>query len=172
MYYLLSLKHTEEDDDYMTFWKPNNGGYALTKKNFGIYEEIEKGYHDSDSTKPIPIELVNDLAKSILHENKECFVIRNTFSNHRRLGVNFIRGRLLKEDEWDEKEEKLEALKNRIEAHVKKGLQVFFSTEYGDIKIEEVQRIYHEFFVFDKSGNRFVMKEEKFLYGPFDFKIK
>lgn len=56
-YYILSLGHTYRNDPYMTLWRPDNAGYCYAKENAGIYEEPEKGYHDSADNMPISTDI-------------------------------------------------------------------------------------------------------------------
>lgn len=56
MYYIISLKHTNREDKYITLWRPNNSGYCYVKEDAGIYNEIEEGYHNCEGDS-LPIEL-------------------------------------------------------------------------------------------------------------------
>lgn len=53
MYYIISLLHTNKHDKYITLWRPNNAGYCQTRESAGLYDTIEKGYHDSEPNMPI-----------------------------------------------------------------------------------------------------------------------
>lgn len=47
-YYVVSLKHTNKKDKYMTLWRPNNAGYCWPLELAGVYNGYEPGYHHHD----------------------------------------------------------------------------------------------------------------------------
>lgn len=56
MYYIVSLKHTGKNDEFLTLWRPDNAGYTQHKETAGVYENPEKGYHDSESNVPVHVD--------------------------------------------------------------------------------------------------------------------
>jgi hypothetical protein len=48
-YYIVSLKHTSKGDTALTFFGPNNCGYAWHRKNVGVYGEEVHKYTDVDA---------------------------------------------------------------------------------------------------------------------------
>lgn len=54
-YYIISLKHTSKQEKWITLWRPNNAGYCYAKKDAGIYQEIEDGYHNHEGDS-LPVE--------------------------------------------------------------------------------------------------------------------
>lgn len=53
-YYVISLKHTNNKDKYITLWRPDNKGYCWPAQWAGVYTEYIRGYHHSDENKAIP----------------------------------------------------------------------------------------------------------------------
>ncbi len=47
-YYIISGKHTNPNDEFITLWRPDDAGYCYAKEHAGIYDGYEKGYHDTD----------------------------------------------------------------------------------------------------------------------------
>lgn len=64
-YVLFSFKHTVKNDDYLFFWRANNAGYTEQVNTVGIYEIIEDGYHNSETTKPIEMSVFQSLQTEI-----------------------------------------------------------------------------------------------------------
>lgn len=64
-YYLVSVKHTRDEDPYITFWRPANQGYCWSLGEAGKYdyETIIKDldYYCSDNTFPVPCSRADDL---------------------------------------------------------------------------------------------------------------
>lgn len=77
MYYLISLCHTQKNEEYITLWRPNNSGYCFSKEMAGIYPKTLKGYHDSETTMPITIEVAEKLFVTAEHEGKKANMIPN-----------------------------------------------------------------------------------------------
>lgn len=46
MYYIISLKHTNRIDKYITLWKSDNCGYCYSKELAGLYDNVEDNYHN------------------------------------------------------------------------------------------------------------------------------
>ncbi len=57
-YYIISLQHTHKTDEWLTFWRPENAGYAYAKEYAGVYPEFKEGYHDGPGNMPIKSELI------------------------------------------------------------------------------------------------------------------
>ena len=64
-YVLFSFKHTRKNDEYLCFWRANNAGYTECFDFVGIYEVIEDGYHNSETTKPIEMSVFQSLQTEI-----------------------------------------------------------------------------------------------------------
>lgn len=60
---IASLKHTHQDHEHITFWRPNERGYTPVLSSAGQYEP-EKSLHlnNGDSTIAVPVEAVFALA--------------------------------------------------------------------------------------------------------------
>ena len=83
-YVLFSLKHTRAKDEYLCFWRANNAGYTECVDVVGIYETIEKGYHDSDTTKPIEMNVFQSLETEI---SDGCIKVLNNEKNLQIIGI-------------------------------------------------------------------------------------
>lgn len=61
MYYIISLKHTNKSDEYMTLWRSNDCGYCYEQSIAGLYADTEvyDGYHDGDNNLPVEVETLN-----------------------------------------------------------------------------------------------------------------
>lgn len=70
MKYLVSLKHTRKNDPFITLWGPNSAGYVWSTKRAGQYDELKKGYHDSDDTLPIDTEIIDRMASMVTYEGE------------------------------------------------------------------------------------------------------
>lgn len=55
-FYIISLRHTNKKDSYMTLWRPEDKGYCYAKEHAGIYDVPKKGYHDNEDNMPISID--------------------------------------------------------------------------------------------------------------------
>ena len=84
-YYLASIKRTSKKDKFITFWCDNDCGYTYIFELFGDYSAIEPGYHDSEDTKPIPVEVVMNI--KTFNSTEHCFVVLNTEANRKILGI-------------------------------------------------------------------------------------
>jgi len=47
-YYIISLKHTQKENKWITLWRPDNRGYCYSQEDAGVYEEIKEGYHNME----------------------------------------------------------------------------------------------------------------------------
>lgn len=54
-YFIVSLKHTNKKDKYVTLWRPDNAGYAWPLELAGKYKGYEEGYHHDDENIPVPV---------------------------------------------------------------------------------------------------------------------
>lgn len=66
LYYIASLKHTRRENDYITFWRPDNAGYAWPLSWAGKYtaEQVlaEQDYYNNGTCKiAVPCDLVDAL---------------------------------------------------------------------------------------------------------------
>lgn len=55
---ILSLKHTNKKDKYITLWRPDNKGYCWMIDAAGRYKGYQKGYHDSPENIPVPLSMI------------------------------------------------------------------------------------------------------------------
>lgn len=83
------MKHTHPNDDYITFWRPNNHGYCYAIPLAGKYENtaIKPGYHDNESTIPVSEELVANLANYAYDGDSEVLVLLNHAVVLKQLGL-------------------------------------------------------------------------------------
>lgn len=66
LFYVISVKHTMRRDPFITFWRPENCGYAYPLSWAGKYPEdqISLNYHNSgDDTIAVPVDVVDALAE-------------------------------------------------------------------------------------------------------------
>ncbi|MCE7039171.1 hypothetical protein [Dyadobacter sp. CY312] len=96
-YRIVSMKHTLKNDRFITLWGPNDAGYHWSKEMSGIYEGYVPGYHESERNMPITEEFANILFKPVNYEGKEKHMILNTISNTNKLGLKWVKGKLVKE---------------------------------------------------------------------------
>jgi hypothetical protein len=66
LYYVVSVKHTQREQPYITVWRPENAGYAWPLSWAGRYPQSEIAasldyYHGGDSV-AIPCRLLDDMA--------------------------------------------------------------------------------------------------------------
>jgi len=54
MYYILSLKHSNAKDKFLTLWRDRNSGYCYSIDQAGVYPEYKEGYHTPPDSLPIP----------------------------------------------------------------------------------------------------------------------
>lgn len=89
---LVSLKHTDPTDDFITFWGPDNAGYAMNENRIGVYEQIQLGYHDSDETLPFPHEKLQMLFIEVTVEGKQQKRVPNCKAIWKHLGIKPYKG--------------------------------------------------------------------------------
>lgn len=90
-YYLISLKHTAKNDDFITFWRPNDRGYTYYQEAAGKYTEIEEGYHQSENTIPIEVSKIEHLFVDSPSNYDKGRVLPNTKENRKVLGISLKR---------------------------------------------------------------------------------
>jgi len=90
-YYIISLKHTEKRDEYITLWRPNNAGYCYSKESAGTYEIPEKGYHDSDDNMPLSEEKADKLFIIANYDGTEKHMIPNCSAVWKQLGIKITK---------------------------------------------------------------------------------
>ncbi|MCT3662555.1 hypothetical protein HZR00_08530 [Elizabethkingia anophelis] len=96
MNYIISLTHTRRHEEYITLWRPNNAGYCYSKENAGVYENPERGYHDSDDNMPILTEDAEKLFKKLPYDGVEKYLIPNNKETWSLLGVKMTKNGLIK----------------------------------------------------------------------------
>lgn len=47
MYYIISMKHTQKCNKFITLWGSDNRGYYTSTEGAGLYENPIEGYHNS-----------------------------------------------------------------------------------------------------------------------------
>lgn len=92
-FYVISLKHSHKRDRYITFWRPENKGYAWPLSWAGRYtrEQIEQSteyYNNGSDTIAVPCDFIETLAvapfpKTI--DNDAGPVVLNTVDHWRAL---------------------------------------------------------------------------------------
>jgi hypothetical protein len=53
-YFIVSLKHSDRKDKYMTLWRPDNKGYCWPLELSGRYKGYQRGYHNDGVNIPVP----------------------------------------------------------------------------------------------------------------------
>lgn len=53
-YLIVSLKHTNRKDKYITLWRPDNKGYCWPVELAGLYKGYQHDYHNTEGNIPIP----------------------------------------------------------------------------------------------------------------------
>lgn len=94
--YILSLKHTHKTDSFFTLWRPNNAGYCVSLEAAGLYTEIKNGYHDSDCSMPIDIEVAKRMASTILYDGELKDMIPQNIYSLAELGIKRTRKGLIR----------------------------------------------------------------------------
>lgn len=86
-YYIISLKHTREDEQYLTLWRPDNGGYCYFREYAGVYDGYEKGYHDSDNNIPVLEKVLDEMFVEVEYRGEKVNAVLNTPENRKILGI-------------------------------------------------------------------------------------
>jgi len=73
-YYIVSLKHTNRKDKYITLWRPKNAGYCWPLELAGVYDGYQHGYHNSGPTENVPVPAAEIPAKLLIKDGlgREC----------------------------------------------------------------------------------------------------
>ena len=93
-YFLVSMKHTHRGDKFISFWKPNDCGYTIFREDFGEYETLKEGYHNSEHTLPVEAGKIKPLLEMWLEGPEWKMVVLNTPSNWSRLGLKLTKNGL------------------------------------------------------------------------------
>jgi hypothetical protein len=96
MYYIISLTHTQKQDEFITLWRPNNAGYCYSKQSAGLYENPEKGYHDSIDNMSLSEDNAYKLWITVNYDGPEKQMIPNCSAVWKQLNVKMIKGNLKK----------------------------------------------------------------------------
>lgn len=81
MEYVISLKHTNKTDAFFTMWKPDNKGYCFSLNSAGLYENPEKGYHDSDDNLPIESDIAERMSSTVMYDGElKSFIPQNRYT--------------------------------------------------------------------------------------------
>lgn len=87
MKYILSLKHTNKKDAFITLWRPKNAGYCYSLNEAGLYENIDHGYHDSDDSMPVDSEIIERMGSTITYDGKLKTMIPQNIYTLKELGL-------------------------------------------------------------------------------------
>jgi hypothetical protein len=87
---IMSVKHTQRRDKYITFWRPDDKGYCWALENAGRYPDTHVrqhlGYYDSGcSNVAVPAEAVLFLSSAAVIEGRFVTAVRNTAPNRHAL---------------------------------------------------------------------------------------
>lgn len=93
-YILVSMKHTHKKDKFITFWQANDCGYTIFNDQFGKYEEIREGYHNSEHTLPVEVDKIKPLLEMWLDGPAWRMVVYNNRSNWEALGLKLTKNGL------------------------------------------------------------------------------
>lgn len=96
MNYIISLKHTNKGDQFITLWRPNDAGYCWFKEDAGKYAKPKKDYHDSDDSIPITFEDAEKLFILITYDGELKHCIPNCSAVWKQLCVKMVKGNLIK----------------------------------------------------------------------------
>lgn len=94
--YIVSLKHTMPEENYITVWRPDNCGYCYSKEMAGFYENPKYGYHDNDSNMPISEEEAKELFQELPYDGVMKMMIPNNKESWKKLGVRMTKHGLVK----------------------------------------------------------------------------
>lgn len=105
-YYIVCMAHTLKGDKYITLWGPDNAGYHFSREMSGLYNEPQKGYHDSEINLPITQALAESLFTCVTYEGKQKHMILNNAHSWNRLGLAWHKGQLIRIAKPEKVEEK------------------------------------------------------------------
>lgn len=99
-YYILSLKWTQRGDQWVTFWRRNNSGYAWPLEWSGRYTEDQVTedlrYYDNkrkDGTIAVPVEAVEAQAVGAYIDRQECRAVPNERDRMKALRAAAVKAR-------------------------------------------------------------------------------
>lgn len=95
-YYIICLTHTQRPHNFITLWRPDNGGYCYAKEFAGLYDVPEPGYHDSDYNIPLSEEDANRLFIRVKYDGVLRDMIPNCKAVWDELGVKMTANGLKK----------------------------------------------------------------------------
>jgi len=98
-YVIMSVKHTRRADRWITFWRPDNAGYAWRMDWVGRYDadrvKEQPGYYDnSHGTYAIPAAFVEARAVECEDDSGVGFRVPNSSSMRRKMVRAAIRARV------------------------------------------------------------------------------
>lgn len=93
-FYIVSLKHTNRHEKFISLWRPNNCGYCYSKENAGLYIELEENYHNSESNIAISVAIAEQLFEHMYYDNELKDMIQNNARSHKILGVKMTKNGL------------------------------------------------------------------------------
>ena len=99
MYYIVSLKHTQKEDKYVTLWRPDNSGYCYAQDQAGQYETIIEGYHNGEcNSLPFEVNYLDGffINSEIISKNQVKKCIPNCKQVWDVLGLKMTKNGLLK----------------------------------------------------------------------------
>ena len=97
-HYVISVKHTRREDQYITIWRPDNKGYCWALSNAGKYSRenvlASLGYYNSGcSNVAVPCEVLDPVAVPPIPgyvDNDAAPCIENTRTNWALILANLI----------------------------------------------------------------------------------
>lgn len=96
IYRIVSMKHTNKRDKYITLWGPNDAGYHFSREMAGVYYGYVPGYHESEGNMPVTEELAQSLFQKVIYDGKEKHMIPNNRHSWDLLQLKWYRGVLVR----------------------------------------------------------------------------
>jgi hypothetical protein len=97
-FYIVSIKHTRQGDEFITLWRPNSRGYCWFKQDAGTYDLSEIGYYDNDGNFSISEEKANSLFSEVEYEGQKKLGIKNNIFTRKLLGIKNDKGTYVRAD--------------------------------------------------------------------------
>lgn len=88
-YRIVSMKHTDKKDSFITLWGPNDAGYHFSEEMSGLYNGYVPGYHDSDDNMAVLNDRIKTLFIDVTYEGKPKRMIPNCKAVWDELGLKW-----------------------------------------------------------------------------------